>query len=157
MKRTFNTFLLLKCMFLLLAFPAVDMQAQSVDSRFEGTWVLDSVQVKEVMPDSISERTFLPKEDNKYNNNWMMQFTLNTDGVSSYMEKNGITIANIPYIIERKSVNTAALTIQGVDYKVLNIELLSDKALLITHAYTTEENPQVTDIFWKMYYRKSDK
>jgi len=157
MKRLFKTFLLLTSIFLLFVFSSVNAQAQSANSRFEGTWVLDSVQVKEVTSESISERTFLPKEDNKYNNNWMMQFTLNTDGVSSFTEKNGIKISDIPYKIERKSGNTAILTIQGVDYKVLNMELLSDKTMLINSAYTTEENSQVTDISWKMYYRKSDK
>ena len=121
-------------------------------SALEGVWILDSVQVKEVMPDSIFQRTFLPKDDNKYNNNWMLQFTLNTDGVSSYTEKNGITITDIPYIIEEKSGNTVELTIRGVDYKVLNVELLSDKTILITHAYTSEENSQVIDKSWKMYY-----
>ena len=157
LKRTYKALLLIVSLLFISAFPAVDIQAQSINSRLEGTWVLDSVQVKEVTSESISERTFLPEEDNKYNNNWMMQFTLNTGGFSSFMEKKGITIADIPYTIERKSGNTATLTICGVDYKVLNVELLSDKTMLITHAYTTEENPQVTDISWKMYYRKSDK
>ena len=157
MKRIKKALLLLCCLFLAVAFPAVDMHAQGANSRFEGTWVLDSVQVKKVTSESIYERTFLPEEDNKYNNNWMMQFTLNTDGVSSFTKKNGVAIADIPYIIEGKNGNTARLIISGVDYKVLNVELLSNKTMLINSAYTTEENSQVTDISWKMYYRKSDK
>ena len=157
MKRINKALLLLCSLFLAVAFPGVDMHAQGVNSGFEGTWVLDSVQVKVVTSESISERTFLPEEDNKYNNNWMMQFTLNTDGVSSFTKKNGVTAADIPYIIEGKNGNTATLIFSVVDHKVLNVELLSDKAMLINSAYTIEENSQATDISRKMYYRKSDK
>jgi len=157
MKRINKALLLIVSILFISAFQGVDMQAQRINSGLVGTWVLDSVRVKVVTSESKSERTFLPEEDNKYNNNWMMQFTLNTDGVSSFTEKNGIPIAGIPYIIEEKSRNTAKLTIQWVDYKEFDVGLLSDKALLITHAYTTEENSQATDISWKMYYRKLDK
>ena len=62
MKRTYKSLLLLFSIFFLAAFSANDVKAQSANSWFEGTWILDSVQIKEVRSNNIVEKT-LPGDD----------------------------------------------------------------------------------------------
>ena len=157
MQRTYKSLLLLFSIFFLAAFSANDVKAQSANSGFEGTWILDSVQIKEVMPDNIVEKTVLPSEDCKFNNIWMQHLTLDTNGKASYKEKSDCIITNIPFSIERIKENTATLIINGVDYKVLNVQLLSDKKMLINHSLTTGDDILVIDVFFKIYYHKSNK
>jgi len=157
MKRTYKSLLLLFSIFFLTAFSAIDMKAQSTNSGFEGTWILDSVQVKEVGPDNIVEKTVLPDEDYEFNNIWMHHFTLDANGKASYKEKNDCIISDIPFSIEDIKGNTATLIINGVDYKVLNVQLLSDKKMLINHSLTTGDEILVINVFLKIYYHKSNK
>jgi len=157
MKRIKKALLLLCCLFLAVAFPAVDMQAQGVNSGFEGTWVLDSVQVKEVMPDSIIQKTVLPGGDSKFSQSWMLQFTLNAGGKASYTEAGNRTISNVSYTIEERNGNNATIIIDGVpDYKILNTQLLSNNTLLFTVSFSTGYNLKDIDVSWEMYYHKSN-
>ena len=64
MKRLFKTFLLLKCMFLLLAFSAVDTQAQSVNSGLEGTWKLEKCEIQKDSAGIKSKVNYLPTDEN---------------------------------------------------------------------------------------------
>ena len=155
MKRTFKTFLLLTNIFLLFAFPAVDMQAQSINSGFEGTWVLDSVQVKEVMPDSIVEKTVLPGDDSKFNFIWFSQMTLDAKGVFFYKENGGRNIIKASYKVEDENGNKATLTINmSPGYRELKVQLLSEKTLLATQTFSSEYDMKNIDIVWNIYYHK---
>ena len=155
MKRTFKALLI--SMFAAISLLAFDIHAQEKShSNFEGTWVLDSVQVKEIMPDGIKEKTVLPDDDYEFDNIWMQQFTLNADGMASYKDKIGCIMADIPYLIDNKIDNETTLTIEGIDYKVLSVRLLSNKTMLITHSLTSGDDTQVINIFWKIYYHKSN-
>ena len=154
MKRTNIALLLIVSILLTSAFSAVNMQAQRV---FEGTWVLDSVQVKEIMPDSIIQKTVLPGGDSKFSQSWMQRFTLENGGKASYTDEVNGTISNVPYAIEERNGNNATIVINGVpDYKVLKTQLLSDNTLLLTVSFTTGYKLKAIEVLWKMYYRKSN-
>ena len=113
---------------------------------------------KETTPDNILQKTVLPGGKSKFDNNWMLSFTLGAEGKASYTEVDDRTIPDVPYSIKDKMGNAAILVIDGVpDYKILNIQLLSDSSLLITQSFSTGYNLQNIDVFWKMYYRKSNK
>ena len=157
MKRINKALLLLCSLFLAVAFPGVDMQAQSVNSAFEGTWVLDSVQVKEVMPNSIVEKTVLPGGKSKFNEIWMWKFTLKSNEKASYVEESGNIISDIPFRVDDMNDNSATIIFTGItNYKKLNIQLLSDKTMLITDALSSKYNLQDIDISWKMFYHKTN-
>ena len=132
---------------------------------WEGGWVLDSVQVKAIMPDSIVEKTVLPGERALLDANWMNRFKLDTDGKASYTEVAiGILpddrpyfFTDIPYEMRDVAGNTATLIIDGVPgNKILNIQWLSDSNMVISHSFTTRMSGYSNDveISWKMYYRR---
>ena len=132
---------------------------------WEGVWVLDSVQVKEIMPDSIVEKTVLPGERALLDANWMNRFKLDTDGKASYTEVAIGTLpvdrpyffTDIPYEIMDVAGNTATLVIDGVpDNKILNMQWLSDSSMVISHSFTKRMTIYLHDveIAWKMYYRR---
>ena len=149
--------MLLFSIFFFAAFSAIDAQAQNANSGFEGTWILDSVQVKEIMPDSIINRTVLPGGYSKFNNSWMLQFTLNANGKASYTEINNRTVRDIPYTITDTNGSSATLTINGIpDYKILNAQLLSDNVILLTISFSTGYKLKDIEVSWKMYYSKSN-
>ena len=157
MKRTFKALLLIG-LSILSAFTAIELQAQnSNQSDFEGAWVLDSVRVKEVVLDSIVEKTVLPGDVSEFNNNWMLQFTLRADGKASYTEIGNRTISGIPYSIENRNGNNATLIIDGVpDYKILSVQLLSKNAMLFTLSFSSGYEMKDIEVYWKMYYHKSN-
>ena len=156
MKRTFRALFLLVGMFFINVFLTFDMHAQeNHHPEFEGTWVLDSVQVKEIVQSNIVEKTVLPGDNYEFDNFWMHQLTLN-NGMATYTDKIGCIIADIPYFIKDINDNTATLIINGVDYKVLSVQLLSSEIMLITQSLTTGDDTQVINIFWKIYYHKSN-
>ena len=139
----------------MFAFSTVYMQAQNLHPKFEGTWVLDSVQVKEVMPNSIVEKTVMPEGDSKFNEIWMWRFTLNEK--ASYAGKSGNIISNIHYRVDDMSYNSVTITFTGItNYKKLNIQLLSDEVMLITDSFSTKYNQQDIVISWKMFYHKTN-
>ena len=143
--------------FILFAFSAADMQAQSANSVFEGTWVLDSVQVKEIVGDNVMQKTVLPGEECKFNHSWMLRFTLNANGKASYSEKNNRIVSDVPYLVEDKTRNSANLIINGApDYKILNTQMISAKSMLISISFTTGYEMKDIEVAWKMYYRKSE-
>jgi hypothetical protein len=158
MKRAFKALLLIISIFFVSALSVADIKAQNnLHPEYEGTWVLDSVQVKEVMPDSIVVRTVLPGGESKFNNSWMLQFTLNANGKASYSGKNKRTISDRPYSIEGKTGNIATLIINGIiDHKKLNTQLISAKSMLISNSFTTGYKMKDIEVSWKMYYRKSE-
>ena len=149
--------MLLFSIFFLTAFSAIDIKAQSTNSGFEGTWILDSVQVKEIVEGNVMQKTVLPGEDCKLNDNWMLQFTLDSNGKASYTEKNNHTISDVPFAVENKTGNKATLIIDGVpEYKVLNVQLTSANSMLISISFTTGYEMKDIEVFWKMYYIKSE-
>ena len=156
MKQTFKALLI--SMFAAISLLAFDIHAQEKShSNFEGTWILDSVQVKEVMSGNIEEKTVLPGGYSKFNNNWMFQFTLNADGKASYTEADKRTISDIQYTINNKNGNSATLNIDGVpDYKILNAQLLSNNIMLFTISFSSGYELKDIEVFWKMYYHKSN-
>ena len=130
---------------------------------WEGVWVLDSVQVKESMQDSIVEKTVLPGEQTLFNAHWMKRFKLDAEGKASYTEvahnlftdEQSYAVTNVPYELKDRIDNTATLIIDGVpDYKILNIQLLSDHLMIIEQSFITGYHLRDIEIFWKMYYRR---
>jgi hypothetical protein len=137
-------------------FPFTKSFAQDIlHPEFEGTWVLDSVQVKEVLPNSAVQKTVLSGESSNFSGTWMLQFTLKAEGKADYKEINK-EITNVAYLVKDINGNKATLNIDGVpDYKVLDAELLSGNALLITHSFIAGYNLQDIEVSWKMFYHKS--
>ena len=130
---------------------------------WEGVWVLDSVQVKEIMPDSIVEKTVLPGERALLDAHWMNRFKLDTDGKASYTEvahslltdEQSYAVTNAPYELTDRIDNSATLIINSVpEYKILNIQLLSGYLMCIKQSFTTGYNRYDIEISWKMYYRR---
>jgi len=155
MKQTFKALLLIFSLFFVSAFSAIEMRAQNnIHSNFEGTWVLDSVQVKEVVRDNIVEKTVLPSENYNLGDSWLLRFTLDANKNASYTDKKGNTTSNILYIEEGFAVTFA---ISPVETKVLNIQTISDRTILITHTFTTEYDSNTVNVLWKMYYHKDNK
>ena len=155
MKRTYKALLLIISILFISAFPAVDMQAQSINSGFEGVWVLDSVQVKEVMPDSIIQKTVLPGGDSKFSFIWFSQMTLDAKGVLVYTENGSRNSSSAPYKITEKNGNLATLTISILpEYRILKVQLLSEKTLLVTQTFSSEYDMKNIDITLNMYYHK---
>ena len=154
MKRTYKSLLLQFSIFILTAFSAIDMQAQSANSGFEGVWVLDSVQIKEVGPDNIVEK-ILPGDDIDFYGNWMWQLTLSSDGILSYMDRSGQNTPSVPYIIKNKTGNTATLIIDSTGELEKKIQLLSKSVMTITHSFMIiDGETRNIDTSWKMYYSK---
>ena len=154
MKRAYKSLLLLFSIFFMTAFSAIDMQAQSANSGFEGTWVLDSVQIKEVGPDNIVEKT-LPGDNNDFYGSRMWQLTLGSDGKLSYMDKSGQNTSSIPYTIKNKNGNAATLITDSTGDVEKKIQLLSENTMLVTQSFTIMGvNMENIDITWKMYYSK---
>jgi hypothetical protein len=144
--------------FSLFLFPSANSFAQSsLYPEFEGVWILDSVQVKEILPESVVQKTVLPGGRSNFDGNWMWQFTLNAGGKADYTETGNRTISDVHYFIKDKQGNVATLIIDGVpDYKILSVALLSDNTLLYAHSFTTGYNLQNIEVSWKMYYHKSN-
>ena len=158
MKRVFKALLLIISIFFISALSVADIKAQNnLHPEYEGTWVLDSVQIKEVMPDSIVAKTVLPGEECKFNHFWMLRFTLNANGKASYSEKNNRIVSDVPYLVEEKTRNSANLIINGApDYKILNTQMISAKSMLISISFTTGYEMKDIEVAWRMYYRKSE-
>ena len=142
-------------MFSLLARDFASAQDITPFPEMQGTWVLDSVQVKEVTPDSIVQKTVLPDEHRNFNGSWMQRFTLDTDGKASYAEIAGFTVTDVPYAIKDKDGNAATLIIDGVpEYKILSVQLLSSDVMRISISFITGYNLKDIEVDWKMFYRK---
>ncbi len=134
--------------------------------NLEGVWVLDSVQVKEVTPDRIIEKTVLPDKRALFDTYWMSLFKLDAGGKASYTEVGTGTLpaerpyffSDVPYEIKDIAGSTATLIISSVpDNKILNVRLLSDNTLVINHSFITRMTAYLHDVevLWKMYYHKS--
>ena len=150
MKRAYKSLLLLFSIFFVTVFSAIEMRAQSnLHSEFEGTWVLDSVQITEIMPDGNIQKTLLPNEYCEFNSYWIQQFTLNSSGVITYTKTGNHTISNAPCIIKNKD-GVMIMTIgEALDYQALEIRPISNTRLLVDHAFCS-------NMFWKLYYHKSN-
>ena len=159
MKHSFKALLLIVSLFFASAFSAIEMRAQNnLHPEFEGTWVLDSIQVNEIMPDGIKQKTVLQGDYNEFIINWMWEITLNGHGTLLYKEGVNQNFSSCPYIIEDRNENTATLRINKMPgYKIVKVQLLSESSILITHSFTTEHDMQDIDISCKMYYSKSNK
>lgn len=156
MKHIFKALLIQGVLYSATLFFNFGASAQSrIFPELEGSWILDSVQVKEAMPDSFIQKTVLAGEACKFNDYWMLKLTLNSDNKASYTEAKERTISDVPYNIKDKAGNNATLIIDGVpDYKILNIQLIPDNILIINHSFRTGYNFQDIDISWKMYYHR---
>jgi len=158
MKRLFKTFLLLTSIFLLFVFSSVNVQAQSDNSGLEGTWVLDSVQVKEVTSDNIVEKTVLPGDDNEFIINRMWQITLDVHGRLFYKVYGSQDISDATYIIEDRSGDTATLVFKSPPiYSIFKTQLLSKSSMIMTHSFTIGRDMKDIEVFYKMFYRKINK
>ena len=130
-----------------------------------GEWLLDSVRVKEIMSDKVVEMMVLPDGRAKFDDAWMMRFMLDGEGKASYLEKcfgnteeGDYVIKEAPFMVESMDGNTANLIIDGVpDYKILKIQLLSENRLLINHTFSTGYELQDIEVYWTMYYHKSNR
>ncbi|MDR2915622.1 MAG: hypothetical protein LBV74_12445 [Tannerella sp.] len=153
---TFKALFTGSVLFFLITFSNFKISAQDhIFPEFVGTWTLDSVQVTEVMPDSTIQKTVLPGQSSKFNDSWMWQFTLDTEGKAAYKQSGNNLISNILYYIKDKSGNAATLIIDGVpDYKILNVQLLSENILLVTQSFSTGYNLHDIDVSWRMHYHK---
>ena len=156
MKQAFKALWLLVGVYSILAFSAVDLYAQET-FPIEGTWKLDSVQVKEIVQDNVMQKTVLPSEECNFNHTWMLQFTLNPNGKASYTGENNHTISDVPYFVEDITGNRATLIIDGVpEYKILKMQLTSTNAMLISISFITGYDMKDMEVGWEMYYRKSE-
>jgi len=154
MKRTYKSLLLLFSIFFVAAFSAIDMKAQSTNSGFEGTWILDSVQVKEVGPDNIVEKT-LPGDDIDFFGNRMWQLTIGGDGMLSYTDSSRQNTSSVSYTIKDRIGNAATLTTDSTGDVEKRIQLLSENLMTVTQSFTIlDVNMQNIDITWKMYYSR---
>ncbi len=142
---------------------AMGVSVFAQQSSLEGAWVLDSVQVKETMPDNIIEKTVLPNEQALFNANWMKQFKLDTNGKVSYTEvgfkelddEQSYAITGVPYEIKDIVENTATLIINSItDRKILKIKMVSDNTMMIEQSFTSGYNMRNIEISWKKYYHR---
>ncbi len=165
MRYTFKALFIGSIVFFCTIFLNVKLSAQDhIPSQFVGTWALDSVQVKEVMPDDIIQKTVLPGQNSNFNSNWMQELTLVAEKQLLYMNNNlnssntPIINEQIPYTIEEIKENVATIVInRTADYRILKIQQYSQNALLITQSFTTtNSNMQRVEVSWKMFYHKSN-
>ena len=160
MKQTFTTLLLIISLLFIPALSIIGVQAQSNShSWFEGTWVLDSIQVKETTPDGVRQKTVLQGDDNEFAINWMWQIMLDGQGTLLYREDDNQNFSSTPYIIEGRNENTATFIIANITPGreiILKVQLLSANSILMTHSFTTKHDMLDIDISCKMYYSKSN-
>ena len=156
MKQTFKTLLLTVSLFFLSALSAIGVQAQSNShSWLEGTWVLDSIQVKETTPDGVRHKTVLQGDDNEFIIDWMWQITLDGQGTLSYKNEDSSNMSNVPYIMEDRNGDMATLIIiNTTPYMVLQAQLLSENSMLMVHTYTITHGTHDQEISCRMYYSK---
>ena len=155
MKRTFTTLLLAISLLFIPTLSIIGVQAQSNShSGFEGTWVLDSIQVEETTPDGVKQKTVLHGEDNGFAINWMWQITLDGQGTLSYKSEGSSYVSNVSYVIENRDGNTATLTLNTTLHTVLQTQLLSETSMLMIHTYTITHGTHDQEISSKMYYSK---
>ena len=153
MKRTNKALLLVSILFI-SAFSTVDAQAQSVNSRFEGTWVLDSVQVKEVSTTGVAEKK-LSGDDKDFFGRWMWQLTIGSDRKITFTDRSGQGTSSALYTIKDRNGNSATLITDSTGDIEKRIQLLSENLMIITQPFTIlGVNMEKIDITWKMYYRK---
>jgi hypothetical protein len=145
-------------------FKPVDGPTSFVE-QLKGEWVLDSVQVKEIMSGEVVQMTVQPHGGlAKFSHIWMYRFKLTGEGKASYSEnaQRKITrqtyyVSDIPYIVEDIDENTASLIIDGVpEYKILKMQLLTDNTMLIRQSFTADYNSQDIEVSWSLFYHKSD-
>ena len=155
-ERTFKALLQLIGVCSVIALSTFEIHAQE-NFQIEGAWVLDSVQVKEVMSGNIVEKTVLPGDDYNLGKSWMLQLTLKDNGNVAYTENGNQTTSYIIYKIKDISENSATLMFYGItDYIEYKVDFFSDKAMLLNYSYTTLYDQQNIDISWKLYYHKSN-
>ena len=152
MKQTFKALLPIVGIFLV---SVIGVQAQSNShSGFEGTWVLDSIQVKETTPDGVRQKTVLHGEDSEYIINWMCQITLDGQGTLFYKNEGSSDMSHVSYVIENRDGDTATLTINTTLRMVLKVQLLSETSMLMTRSYTITHGTHDQEISCRMYYSK---
>lgn len=166
MKHLFKVLLMQGVLHFAVLFFSFGASAQSnIFPELEGTWILDSVQVKESITDSIFEQTVLSGNDVNASGDWMWQLTFVANEQSLYTYKNNYKTLDTPiikdkisYTLEGINENTVTLIInRTADYRALKIQQLSGNILLITRSFTTVKNDiQDINVFWKMYYHKSN-
>ena len=165
MRRLMNFLFALGVLFCLTSF----MHFKPVDGpnsfveQLKGEWILDSVQVKEIMSGEVNCLTVLPGSRAKFDHAWMLRFKLDGEGKASYIENSHVnvldrlfSISDVPYEVKNIEGNTATLIINGVpEYKILNIQLPSDSTMLIRQSFTTAYKIQEIEVFWTFFYHKS--
>ena len=149
------------CVVLFSMTTSISAFAQSLDLK--GVWVLDSVQVKEIMPDNIVEKTVRPNGQALFSGSWMKRFKLDTEGKASYttigytgfIDEQSFVITNVPYELKDITENAATLVIDGATgRKTLSMRLLPDNVMIIEQSFTSVYYMRDIEIFWKMYYRR---
>ena len=164
MKQVLCIVFLSSILFCSTSLTTVELSNQSVViEKLKGMWVLDSVQIKEIMSGDEVHMTVRPGGQAKFNQMWMQRFKLDDDGKASYSETvHGnipdrlFFVTDVPYKIEAIDENTATLIIDGVpDYKILNIRF-SDNTLLISQSFVTDYHRQDIEVFWTLFYHKSE-
>lgn len=158
MRYTFKALFTGGVLLFLAVFSNVKLSAQNqIVPECIGTWILDSVQVREIMPDSIVEKT-LPGDDINFYGNWMWQLILDSKGHISYTDSRMQNTSSAPYTIKDRNGNTATLTIDITGDYSMKIQMLSESSMLAIYSYKTINNKmQNVEIFWNMYYCKSTK
>ena len=146
--------------FMVFEFPAQDQ----LTPKLYGAWVLDSVQVKEIISGQVTNMTVPSDGQAKFYEQWMRRFKLDATGKASYSENNHRLVANtpyyiidVPYKVEDAVDNTATLIIDGVpDYKILKLHLISDNRLIIKYSFNSSYDLQDIEVSWIMFYHKSN-
>ena len=165
MRRLLNflfTLCVLFCLTSFMHFKPVDGPTSFVE-QLKGEWVLDSVQVKEIMSSEVVQMTVLPGSRAKFDHVWMLRFKLDGEGNASYFENSHehvldrrFPISDVPYEVKDIAGNTATLIIDGVpEYKILNIQLLSDSTMLIRQSFISTYDLQEIEVSWTLFYHKS--
>ena len=144
MKRTFKALL-----FIAFAFSINNAKAQNI----EGTWVLDSVQVTETMPDSIVQKTVLLGDDSKFSNRWILQFTLDDDRKAKYTTAGGRTASGVPYSTNSDDGSVELYIMEGGAQIALRMQRLTENIMTLNAKHKAGD----ISASWKMYYHKSNK
>ena len=156
MKQRYKVLMLIVSIFFISAFSTVDIHAQNVNKGFEGIWVMDSLQVKEVMPDSIAEKTILPSDNTHFFGSWMWQLSIGSDRKLTFTDRSGQSTSSASYTIKDRNGNAATLITDSTGDIEKRVQLTSENIMTVTQSFTIlGENMQNIDVTWKMFYRKN--
>jgi hypothetical protein len=123
---------------------------------FQGTWVLDSIQVNENSADNIILKTLLPGERYKFDFFWISRFSLDEAGETvSYTLTDGRSFSEMSYRLTPNGEDYT-LFISGapaVKYCTARLQP-GGNMLLLEETFETYIKDQHINAVWRFYYHK---